>query len=184
MESTSKKDKSTSKRTKKKDLKDSTPSNPSKPLPTNPEDQKPKKRKREKTDDKEDSKKQKKKKKVKSDTEELEINVNAPNPPSKRAKRLQKKGKEVPRLPSTSQPPPSKTVSENVHPERKGLVKKEIPRAEFGVWIGNLSYKSDVAGLRGWLVRGDKRVTDKEITRMNLPLNADGQSKGYEFCDL
>jgi len=94
---------------------------------------------------------------------------------------LRKKGKPIPPLPSTSQPPtPS---AGDIHPPRKDLV-KEIPRAEFSVWIGNLSYKSDVKGLRGWLVRGDKRITDKEITRIHLPLNADEQSKGFAYVDF
>jgi hypothetical protein len=113
--------------------------------------------------------------------EELEIDISAPNPPSKKALRLQKKGKPIPKLPSTSRPPteltPATTNPDAIHPDRQKLV-KEIPHAEWSVWIGNLSYKSDVKGLRGWLVRGDKRVTDKDITRINLPLNADGQSKG------
>lgn len=129
------------------------------------------------------TKKSKKENKVKNEPEELEIDISAPTPPSKKALRLQKKGKPVPPLPSTSQPPTniaSKTPvdEQNVHPDRKKLVKEE-PRAEWSVWIGNLAYKSDVRSLRGWLVRGDQRVTDKEITRIHLPLNADGQSKGF-----
>jgi hypothetical protein len=134
------------------------------------------KRKRESTDDP-TKKKKKLKKETKTTIPEIEIDVSAPTPPSKKALRLQKKGKPVPPLPSTSQPPPSDVV-DSVHPDRKNLV-KEIPRAEYSVWIGNLSYKSDVKALRGWLVRGDKRITDKEITRMHLPLNANEQSKGY-----
>lgn len=134
------------------------------------------KRKRDSTDDP-TKKKKKHKKEIKPIIPEIEIDVSAPTPPSKKALRLQKKGKPVPALPSTSQPPPSDVV-DSVHPDRKNLV-KEIPRAEYSVWIGNLSYKSDVKALRGWLVRGDKRITDKEITRMHLPLNANEQSKGY-----
>jgi hypothetical protein len=160
------------------DVTEHNPPEPSEPIVESSKDEKPKKRKRDKVlEDTKEKKKRKKDKKAKDD-EELEIDITAPNPPSKKAKRLQKKGKPVPRLPDTSQPPSSKPT-ENVHPERKALV-KEIPRAEFGVWIGNMSYKSLVADLRGWLVRGDKRVADKEITRINLPLNADNQSKGYE----
>jgi hypothetical protein len=145
-------------------------------------DSKVKKRKRDTTKD-DSSKTKKKSKKTSSQTlpEELEIDISAPNPPSKKALRLQKKGKPIPKLPSTSRPPttltPATTNPDAIHPDRQKLV-KEIPHAEWSVWIGNLSYKSDVKGLRGWLVRGDKRVTDKDITRMNLPLNADGQSKG------
>jgi hypothetical protein len=139
----------------------------------------PKKRKRESTTNESKEKKKsksKKEKKSKPVPDELKIDITAPAPPSKKALRLQKKGKSIPPLPSTSQPPSS--TSDATHPDRKALV-KEIPRAEFSVWIGNLSYKSDVKGLRGWLVRGDHRIRDKDITRMNLPLNADGQSKGY-----
>jgi hypothetical protein len=148
--------------------------------PVTGKDSKPPKRKRDTKDDSSTSKK--KSKKTASDTlpEELEIDISAPNPPSKKALRLQKKGKPVPKLPSTSLPPTTLVAAANTdttHPDRQKLV-KEIPRAEWSVWIGNLSYKSDVKGLRGWLVRGDKRVTDKDITRINLPLNADGQSKG------
>jgi hypothetical protein len=149
--------------------------------------EKPAKRKRESTN--EEPSKKKKKNKTKdsvitpsshSAPSELEIDVSAPTPPSKKALRAQKKGKPIPPLPSTSQPPPPSAG--DIHPSRKDLV-KEIPRAEFSVWIGNLSYKSDVKGLRGWLVRGDKRITDKEITRIHLPLNADEQSKGYCLWD-
>jgi hypothetical protein len=145
--------------------------------------EKPTKRKRESTNE-EPSKKKKHKTKdtvpIPSAPNELEIDVSAPTPPSKKALRAQKKGKSIPPLPSTSQPPASTTG--DIHPSRKDLV-KDIPRAEFSVWIGNLSYKSDVKGLRGWLVRGDKRITDKEITRIHLPLNADEQSKGYDLDD-
>jgi hypothetical protein len=154
-------------------------SHPSKDTEIEPE--KPKKRKRDATIDEPEKKKKKSKKDKtsKSEPKELEIDITAPTPPSKKALRFQKKGKPIPPLPSTSQPPPSTTTAEDTtHPDRKTLV-KEIPRAEFSVWIGNLSYKSDVKGLRGWLVRGDNRVRDKDITRVNLPLNADGQSKGY-----
>jgi hypothetical protein len=173
-------DDSIKKEKKKKKSKDIT--SPSIDVPNT--DDKKKKRKREATTGEPDKKKKKKSKKdIKSELEELEIDITAPTPPSKKALRLQKKGKPVPKLPSTSQPPTSLTptstaADDTTHPDRKKLV-KEIPQAEFSVWIGNLSYKSDVKGLRGWLVRGDKRITDKHITRMNLPLNADGQSKGY-----
>lgn len=141
------------------------------------------KRKRDSKDDSSKSKKKSKKTALAAGTlpEELEIDISAPNPPSKKALRLQKKGKPVPKLPSTSLPPTTLVAAadtDTTHPDRQKLV-KEIPRAEWSVWIGNLSYKSDVKGLRGWLVRGDKRVTDKDITRINLPLNADAQSKGY-----
>jgi len=148
------------------------------------EESKPAKRKRGSEKEDKKSKKQKKEKIESAKAvayEELEIDIALPTPPSKKALRLQKKGKPLPKLPSTSLPPVTLTPATDnadVHPDRKGLV-KEIPRAEFSVWIGNLSYKSDVAALRGWLVRGEKRITDKDITRMNLPLNADGQSKGY-----
>ena len=161
------------------------PSEPSESvLPPKPEVKEKKKRKR----DEESTSKPKKKSKSETEptveAEELEIDLKAPTPPSKKALRLQKKGKPVPKLPSTSRPPttlaPEESTEDNVHPERKKLL-KEIPRAEWSVWIGNLAYKSDVKALRGWLVRSDKRVTDKEITRINLPLNADGQPKGFKF---
>jgi hypothetical protein len=164
-----------------------TPTEPDIPIPVSEKSQK---RKRQGKDEKaKTSKKVKKETKPKSETEELEIDISAPTPPSKKALRLQKKGKPIPRLPSTSQPPPSTSAvldttdagdADTTHPDRKKLV-REIPRAEFSVWIGNLSYRSDVKGLRGWLVRGEKRVRDKDITRMNLPLNAQEQSKGYSF---
>jgi hypothetical protein len=160
---------------------------------TNPPATKESSQKRKREAKEEDSSEKKKKSKKESKPtipEELEIDITAPNPPSKKALRLQKKGKPVPKLPSTSLPPTTlstatatatadATNTDPTHPDRQKLV-KEIPRAEWSVWIGNLSYKSDVKGLRGWLVRGDKRVTDKDITRMHLPLNADGQSKGYD----
>ena len=169
----SSKDQSGLKDKKKKKLKESKPIDQTNDPPL--EETKPKKRKRE-TPNEDAEKKKKKSKATKSDPEELEIDISAPQPPSKKALRLQKKGKPVPPLPSTSQPPPS--TIDTTHPSRKPLVKKEPPRAEFSVWIGNLSYKSDVKALRGWLVRGEKRVTDKDITRIHLPLNAEGKSKG------
>lgn len=141
-----------------------------------------KKRKREPASDDGDRKQktQKKKAKTKIRSQEIEIDITAPAPPSKKALRLQKKGKPI--QPQTSVQPspilqPTATKIDTTHPDRKKFV-KETPRAEFSVWIGNLPYKLDIKALRGWLVQGDKRVTDKEITRMNLPLNADGQSKG------
>ena len=148
--------------------------------------EKPKKRKRDSKDESTKTpKKLKKEKSTKSEPEELEIDITAPNPPSKKALRLLKKGKPIPPLPSTSQPPTTLTTTpatpatpDTTHPSRRNLV-KEIPHAEFSVWIGNLSYQSDVKALRGWLVRGDNRVKDKDITRLNLPLNAQGLSKGY-----
>ena len=142
---------------------------------------KPKKRKRDKSDN--DSDTPEKRRNDKTANAEIEIDLTAPNPTSKKARRLQKKGKPVPAPPPIRPHPTSTADNETVHPERQKLLKKDIPRAEFGVWIGNLSYKCDVSALRGWLVRGDKRVTDKEITRMNLPLNANGQSKGYYRYD-
>ena len=178
----SSKDQSAPKEKKIKKLKESHPSKETESA-ENPlvESNTPKKRKRDVTTDDTEKKKKKSKKddKSKPEPKELEIDITAPTPPSKKALRLQKKGKVIPSLPSTSQPPPSTTTAEDTtHPDRKTLV-KEIPRAEFSVWIGNLSYKSEVKALRGWLVRGDNRVRDKDITRVNLPLNADGQSKGY-----
>lgn len=153
-------------------------------LPPKPEVKEKKKRKRDEESTSKPKKKSKSETEPKVEAEELEIDLKAPTPPSKKALRLQKKGKPVPKLPSTSQPPttlaPEESTEDNVHPERKKLL-KEIPRAEWSVWIGNLAYKSDVKALRGWLVRSDKRVTDKEITRINLPLNADGQPKGSNF---
>jgi hypothetical protein len=169
------------KKNKSKDVSVTAEATPSNPLTT---EEKPKKRKRESKDSSSSSKQKKPKKDANPTTipEELEIDISAPNPPSKKALRLQKKGKPVPKLPSTSRPPTDLSAAaapapDSTHPDRQKLV-KEVPQAEWSVWIGNLSYKSDVKGLRGWLVRGDKRITDKDITRMNLPLNADGQSKG------
>jgi hypothetical protein len=135
--------------------------------------------KKEKKDKKEKSKKSKKEKESKPP--ELEIDVNLPAPPSKKALRLQKKGKPVPPVAETSQPPTSNEpkVDDSVHPDRKNLIKKEPPRAEFCVWIGNLAYSTDVDGLRTWLTHGLAKVDDDEITRVNLPVNATGQSKGY-----
>ena len=146
----------------------------------NDDEPKPKKsKKRSRQDDEKSVKKTKKRKTTEEPAAELEIDITAPNPPSKKALRLQKKGKPVPPLPSTSQPPTTEPHPvDTTHPDRKKLV-KEIVRADFGVWIGNMSYKSDVKALRDWLVRGEKRIADKEITRINVPLNADGQSKGY-----
>lgn len=115
----------------------------------------------------------KKLKKNSIEADELEIDILAPTPPSKKALRQQKKGK----VTSITDKSPNEPI-DTTHPDRKNLV-KEIPRAEYSVWIGNLSYASDVKALRGWLVRGNNRVSDKEITRINLPLNADGQSKGF-----
>jgi hypothetical protein len=167
------------KRKKQKDLSSGT-SQSVKPSKT--ETKENKKRKRDEEDSTSKAKKKSKyDKKRKADTDELEIDITAPTPPSKKARRLQKRGKRIPKLPSTSQPPTTlapPTGEENIHPDRKKLV-KDVPRADWAVWIGNLAYKSDVKSLRGWLVRTDKRVTDKEITRIHLPLNADGQSKGY-----
>jgi hypothetical protein len=140
-----------------------------------------KKRKRESAGEDSDQKRKTQKKRTKLDTQEIEIDTAAPAPPSKKALRLQKKGKPVPPPPTTSETLSNLSTAgaktDTTHPERKKFL-KETPQAEFSVWIGNLSYKSDVRALRGWLVRGDKRVTDKEVTRLNLPLNADGQSKG------
>ena len=126
------------------------------------------------TDDTKPKKKVKKDQKPKSEPKDLEIDLTAPAPPSKKVLRLQKKGKLIPPLRSNPQPPPT----DSTHEDRKHLV-KDIPRAEFGVWIGNLSYKSDVKVLRNWLVHGEHRVRDKDITRINLPLNVEGLSKGY-----
>ena len=180
-EKSTKKDKK-EKKSKKRKLSEPPPSIeiPDASLPS----EKPKKRKRDsKEEPTKTPKKLKKEKSKKSEPEELEIDITAPNPPSKKALRLQKKGKPIPPLPSTSQPPTTLTTTpatpdDTTHPSRRNLV-KEIPRAEFSVWIGNLSYQSDVKALRDWLVRGDKRVKDKDITRLNLPLNAQGLSKGY-----
>lgn len=141
------------------------------------------KRKRDSTkeDSRKSKKKQKKESKTKEGQEELEIDINAPNPLSKKALRLQKKGKPV--LTASQQPNPKQSTPatniDTTHPDRNKLLKARL-EAEFSVWIGNLSYKSDVKALRGWLVRGDKRITDKEMTRINLPLNANGRSKGLE----
>jgi hypothetical protein len=169
---------------KKKKLEDSHPSKPSEPIePFSCNDEKPKRRKRDATSEDGSEKKKKPKKDSKSahEPEELEIDISAPTPPSKKTLRMQKKGKPIPSVPSASKPtPPSSPPADPIYPDRKKLA-TEIPRAEFSVWIGNLSYKSDVKALRGWLVRGDKRVTDKDITRMNLPLTADGLSKGYKY---
>jgi hypothetical protein len=177
-EKSSKKDKK-EKKSKKLKLSEPPPSieTPDSSLPS----EKPKKRKRDSKDESsKNPKKLKNEKSTKFPPEELEIDITAPNPPSKKALRLQKKGKPIPPLPSTSQPPTTTPAAtpDTTHPSRRNLV-KEVPHAEFSVWIGNLSYQSDVKALRGWLVRGDKRVKDKYITRLNLPLNAQGLSKGY-----
>jgi hypothetical protein len=113
--------------------------------------------------------------------QELEIDISAPTPPSKKALRQQKKSKISPTesLLSAKTAPTHEPAGDTTHPDRQSLLKKGPPRADYSVWIGNLSYTTEVKSLRGWLVRGDSRVTDKQITRINLPLNADGQSKGY-----
>ena len=165
-----------------------------KTAPSRPQDTKPKKRKRETQDGnqtpskKAKSKKKDKKEKSKkdenaNDAKELEIDVNLPAPPSKKALRLQKKGRPAPAGPTTLQPPDSTEkpgkVDDDVHPARQKLIRKEPQRAEFSVWIGNLSYSTDVKGLRNWLTHGLASVEESEITRVYLPVNASGQSKGY-----
>jgi len=142
--------------------------------------------KKEKTGKKDKSKEAKKTKAIK-EPEELEIDVNLPAPPSKKALRLQKKGKPLASVTDTAK---SLTTDEtlmaedSVHPDRKSLIKREPPRAEFCVWIGNLSYSTDVKALRTWLNHGLAKVEDDEITRVNLPVNATGQSKGYSSPPL
>jgi len=159
-----------------------------------PPDTKPKKRKRETQDvtettpKKPKSEKNHKKEKSKkgeqtNDAKELEIDVSLPAPPSKKVLRLQKKGKPAPPGSTTSQPPVSapepSRVDDTTHSDRQKLIRKEPQRAEFSVWIGNLSYSTDIKGLRNWLTHGIAKVEENEITRVHLPVNASGQSKGY-----
>jgi len=164
-----------------------------KTAPSQPQDIKPKKRKRETQDghqtppkkpksEKKDRTEKSQKDENANDAKELEIDVNLPAPPSKKALRLQKKGRPAPPGPTTLQPPESTPkpgkADDAVHPDLQKLIRKEPQRAEFSVWIGNLSYSTDVKGLRNWLTHGLTKVEEIEITRVHLPVNASGQPKG------
>jgi hypothetical protein len=163
------------------------------------QDTKPKKRKREAQDEVESPPKKPKSDKRKNEkprenekepkpknAEELEIDVNLPAPPSKKALRLRKKGKPMHPSPTASQPSlPTLEVSKadnTTHPDRKKFIQKEPQRAEFSIWIGNLAYSTDVKALSTWLAHGLAKVEDSEITRVHLPMNAMGQSKGYRLA--
>ena len=95
----------------------------------------------------------------------LEIDLSAPEPPSKKAVRKSRKP-ETTRL-TVVEPPTTKTTDSSDRPD--GLESAHAAkRADWGVWIGNLSYSITKPDLRKFLVdRGS--IADEEITRIYLP---------------
>lgn len=138
----------------------------------------------------------KRKRKSAPEEEELEIDVNLPEPPSKKAKRKEKKAKSKPAKDEAADEKPGKDAmdeentagGEHVHPARKAQVstttKKEEKRSDYGIWIGNLSFKTTKDSLRRFFVeRGG--LDESTITRLHMPVdNNTKQNKGFAYVDF
>ncbi|EME82577.1 uncharacterized protein MYCFIDRAFT_215010 [Pseudocercospora fijiensis CIRAD86] len=124
--------------------------------------------------------------------EELEIDVNLPEPPSKKAKRKEKKSKTKTPKAEIAQPEETGAAVDDVHPARKAQVsvapvakqgEETSKRSDYGIWIGNLSFKTTKDALRKFLLdRGG--IDESSITRVHLPMNDKQQNKGFAYIDF
>ncbi|KXS97304.1 hypothetical protein AC578_10722 [Pseudocercospora eumusae] len=135
----------------------------------------------------------KRKRSAPAEEEALEIDVNLPEPPSKKAKRKEKKSKTKTKTPKAEVAKSEETEAavDDVHPARKAqvtvapAVKKEetSKRSDYGIWIGNLSFKTTKDALRRFLLeRGG--IDESSITRVHLPMNDRLQNKGFAYIDF
>ncbi|KAF7197799.1 RNA-binding protein rnp24 [Pseudocercospora fuligena] len=136
-------------------------------------------------------KKRKRKAPAEEEEEELEIDVNLPEPPSKKAKRKEKKSKTKTPKDEVAKSEETEAAVDDVHPARKAqvsvapAVKKEetSKRSDYGIWIGNLSFKTNKDALRRFLLdRGG--IDESSITRVHLPMNDRQQNKGFAYIDF
>lgn len=127
---------------------------------------------------------------------ELEVDISAPEPPSKKALRKAKKHKTAsshPAEPKFTAGKPASVSSELANSETETATKASAQ----GVWIGNLHFSTTKADLRRFLTTGST-ITDKEITRVHLPMLHSSSStptsskaekglvrnKGFAYVDL
>ncbi|GIZ42462.1 hypothetical protein CKM354_000573200 [Cercospora kikuchii] len=140
-------------------------------------------------------KKKKRKRAEKAEAEEeLEIDVNLPEPPSKKAKRKEKKAKSKPAATENTdaakdENATTKTQEDNIHPSRSLQVpvakgEEAGKRSDYGVWIGNLSFKTTKETLRRFFLdRGG--IDETSITRLHLPVDHNTkQNKGFAYVDF
>ncbi|KAF2216055.1 hypothetical protein CERZMDRAFT_82104 [Cercospora zeae-maydis SCOH1-5] len=133
-------------------------------------------------------KKKRKRAEKAEEEEELEIDVNLPEPPSKKAKRKGKKAKSKPV--ATENTEATATAQEdNIHPSRSLQVpvakgEESGKRSDYGVWIGNLSFKTTKESLRRFFLdRGG--IDETSITRLHLPVDHNTkQNKGFAYVDF
>ena len=134
---------------------------------------------------------EKKRKRVEKD-DDLAIDINLPEPPSKKAKRKEKKSKT--KSVKTDKTDADGDVSmiaaeDQIHPSRSLQVpvakgEEAGKRSDYGVWIGNLSFKTTKDSLRRFLLdRGG--IDETSITRTNLPVDHNSkQNKGFAYVDF
>ncbi|RPA75157.1 hypothetical protein BJ508DRAFT_187377, partial [Ascobolus immersus RN42] len=124
-------------------------------------------------------------KKRKRDTDaELAIDLSLPTPPSKKQLRKMKKHGET--LPTTSDEKDVPAPADGPEKEKK-VVPEPGPnasqsRGQYGVWIGNLRFSTSAETLKNWLLRDPSPLTEKDITRINMPMNKSGSRGNKGFC--
>lgn len=130
---------------------------------------------------------EKKRKRVEKD-DDLAIDISLPEPPSKKAKRKEKKAKSKPAKADKTDGA-SAAVEDQIHPSRSLQVpiakgEEAGKRSDYGVWIGNLSFKTSKDSLRRFLLdRGG--IDETSITRTNLPVDHNTkQNKGFAYVDF
>ena len=146
--------------------------------------------------DEKESKKSSKKRKA--EITEIEIDVTAPEPPSKKQKRLLKKGKTLPKKPSSDKgdddsDSENETTTTGKDGEKKPKKEKK-ERSPHGVWIGNLRFTVTKNELKDWLVENSGgSITPESITRVHMPTSKPqpGQPKkekpenrGFAYVDF
>ncbi|KAK3327424.1 hypothetical protein B0T19DRAFT_162757 [Cercophora scortea] len=129
-------------------------------------------------------------KKRKSVITEIEVDLTQPEPPSKKARRLLRKGKTVPKKPSSD----VESGDDNEDKEKPAEKAKKKERSPYGVWIGNIRFTVTKTELRKWIVdNSGGSITDDLITRVHMPVTklptggdkkAQPPNRGFAYVDF
>jgi RNA recognition motif-containing protein len=124
------------------------------------------------------------------DGEKLEIDVSLPEPPSKKAKRKEKKLSKKPKTTKAtarSDDANGTTVEAEQEEEAESALaaKPAAPakRSEYGIWIGNLTFKVTKDSLRQFFLN-QGGIDEDSITRLHMPTGDKGQNKGFAYVDF
>lgn len=133
-----------------------------------------------------------KKRKREEDPNALAIDLSLPTPPSKKALRKMKKHGVAPTTEckpadgETTTEGDSKTPASPAKPAAKPGPHASQSRTNYGVWIGNLSFRTTEKSLKDFLLAEGSPLTETDLARVNLPMNTHGArgNKGFAYVDF